>query len=73
MTSQRIDVTMYDMTTATAPLLASPGTHFVNGNELHARGFNWHEALTVVSVDPMAYGTTRYVVSDRYGRHGYAY
>ena len=49
------------------------GEVFTNGTgPLHAVGFNWHERLTVIRTDTRMYGTTRYLVSDRNGRHGYA-
>ncbi|AAN01842.1 hypothetical protein SEA_SOYO_90 [Mycobacterium phage SoYo] len=49
------------------------GQTFQNGQGLHSHGFNWAETLTVVRKDPMSYGVERYLVRDRYGRHGYAY
>ena len=49
------------------------GQQFRNGVDgLHAVGANWNTLLTVVKRDPSAYGATRYVVLDSYGRHCYA-
>jgi len=57
--------------------LASPlpaGATFVNGVDgLHSVSFNWAERLTVSRLDTRSYGVTRYVVTDRHGRHGHAY
>ena len=50
------------------------GQTFVNGSErLHSRSFGWNEVLTVVRKDNQSYGVERYVVRDKYGRHGFAY
>ena len=45
------------------------GQHFCNGySAIYAHGFNHGENLTVVRRTQLGY-----VVSDRHGRHGYAY
>lgn len=48
------------------------GETFANGDGAHCSAHNWRERLTVERVDK-GYGVTRYLVSDRNGRHGYAY
>lgn len=48
------------------------GDTFANGVDgLHAH-FNWAEPLTIVALDAQTYGATRFVVTDRNGRRGYA-
>ncbi|AYQ99816.1 hypothetical protein PBI_MANDA_140 [Mycobacterium phage Manda] len=50
----------------------SIGTVFVNGVDGPlSHQFNWAERLTVVR-DASGY-SERYVVEDKYGRHGYVY
>jgi hypothetical protein len=52
----------------------SKGQTFRNGIDgMHSVGTNWGEVLTVVRKSDLAYGTDKYVVVDRYGRHSYAY
>lgn len=52
----------------------SPQQSFQNGIDgVSSVGFNRGETLTVVRKDCRGYGVERYLVSDRYGRHGYAY
>lgn len=56
------------------PVQLTAGATFANGVDgLHAVSFNWAEALTIKHLDSRAYGVTRFIVTDRYGRHGYAY
>lgn len=54
------------------PAPVPTGTAFVNGTGLHSNQFAWSESLTVVRLTT-GYGVTRYVVTDKRGRHGYAY
>lgn len=52
------------------------GDQFRNGLAdlgIQSVSFNYGELLTVVRRDARTYGVTRYIVVDRYGRHGYAY
>ncbi|ABD58113.1 hypothetical protein FDI14_gp112 [Mycobacterium phage SirDuracell] len=50
----------------------SVGTVFINGVDGPlSHQFNWAERLTVVR-DASGY-SERYVVADKYGRHGYVY
>lgn len=48
------------------------GQTFINGREAHCASSNYGETLTVERVSP-GYGVIRYLVVDRYGRHGWAY
>jgi hypothetical protein len=57
-----------------APTALATGATFVNGVDgLHANGANWAMTLTVVRTDPQSYGQPRYIVTDKSGRHYYAY
>ncbi|QQM15373.1 hypothetical protein SEA_POUND_219 [Mycobacterium phage Pound] len=50
------------------------GQTFANGIDgLHAVGANWAERLTIVRKDESAYGVSRYMTTDKYGAHHWAY
>ncbi|AEJ92249.1 hypothetical protein OPTIMUS_226 [Mycobacterium phage Optimus] len=50
------------------------GRTFANGIDgLHAVGANWAERLTIVRKDESAYGVSRYMTTDKYGAHHWAY
>lgn len=54
--------------------MAATGATFRNGIDgLHCTGANWGALMTVVRIDPNAYGTTRFIVADANGRRGYAF
>ena len=48
------------------------GQTFTNGHGAHTSSSNYGERLTVERVDK-GYSVTRYLVVDRFGRHGWAY
>lgn len=48
------------------------GQTFANGHGAHCAQVNYGERVTVERVDK-GYSVTRYLVVDRYGRHGWAY
>ncbi|WP_062937393.1 hypothetical protein, partial [Acinetobacter baumannii] len=50
------------------------GQTFANGIDgLHEVGANWAERLTIVRKDESAYGVSRYMTTDKYGAHHWAY